>query len=76
MPGNPCGPPSVYLVPARLTSVACVRREGSGRGTNPLRRAAAAAGDADRINIWAGTGYRQAGDESAVKVLNRLAELA
>jgi nitronate monooxygenase len=44
--------------------------------TNPMRRAAAAAGDADRINIWAGTGYGQAGDESAVKVLNRLAELA
>jgi nitronate monooxygenase len=42
--------------------------------TSPLRRAAAAAGDADRINIWAGTGYRAASEGSAVDVLHRLAE--
>ena len=44
--------------------------------TNPIRRAAAAAGDADRINIWAGTGYRQARPDGAAEVLTRLAETA
>ena len=28
--------------------------------TRPLRVAAAKAGDAERVNLWAGTGYRQA----------------
>jgi len=41
--------------------------------TVPLRRAAAAAGDADRINLWAGTGYRQARPDGAATVLTRLA---
>ena len=44
--------------------------------TSPIRRAAAAAGDAERINIWAGTGYRQARPDGAAKVLARLAEMA
>lgn len=41
--------------------------------TSPLRRAAAAAGDPDRINLWAGAGYRHATDASAQDVLDRLA---
>jgi nitronate monooxygenase len=43
--------------------------------TSPLRRAAAAAGDAGRINLWAGTGYRHAGEGPAAGVLRRLAGL-
>jgi NAD(P)H-dependent flavin oxidoreductase YrpB (nitropropane dioxygenase family) len=42
--------------------------------TSPIRRAAAAAGDSDRINLWAGTGFRHASDGSASGVLDRLAE--
>jgi nitronate monooxygenase len=41
--------------------------------TSPIRRAAADAGDAERINLWAGVGYRQARPEPAATVLNRLA---
>ncbi|MBF9069306.1 NAD(P)H-dependent flavin oxidoreductase [Streptacidiphilus fuscans] len=42
--------------------------------TSPLRRAAAAAGDSERINLWAGTGHRHATDEPAARILSRLAE--
>jgi NAD(P)H-dependent flavin oxidoreductase YrpB (nitropropane dioxygenase family) len=42
--------------------------------TSPIRRAAAAAGDPDRINLWAGTGHRQAQQGAAATVLARLAE--
>jgi NAD(P)H-dependent flavin oxidoreductase YrpB (nitropropane dioxygenase family) len=41
--------------------------------TSPIRRAAAGAGDADRINLWAGTGYNQGQAETATKTLTRLA---
>jgi NAD(P)H-dependent flavin oxidoreductase YrpB (nitropropane dioxygenase family) len=41
--------------------------------TSPMRRAAAAAGDAERINLWAGTGFRAATTESATAILRRLA---
>jgi NAD(P)H-dependent flavin oxidoreductase YrpB (nitropropane dioxygenase family) len=41
--------------------------------TSPIRKAAAAAGDAEAINIWAGTGFRSATDEPAGVVLRRLA---
>jgi nitronate monooxygenase len=41
--------------------------------TTPLRRAAAAAGDPEAINIWAGTGFRSATDEPAADILRRLA---
>ncbi|GGP07496.1 nitronate monooxygenase [Nonomuraea glycinis] len=40
--------------------------------TGPLRRAAAAAGDPERINLWAGTGYRHATAEPAAQILRRL----
>lgn len=43
--------------------------------TSPLRRAAAAAGDAERLHLWAGTGFRHATDEAAAAILTRLAEL-
>ncbi|HEX3647332.1 MAG TPA: nitronate monooxygenase [Pseudonocardiaceae bacterium] len=41
--------------------------------TSPLRRAAAAAGDAELVNLWAGTGYRSAAADSAALILTRLA---
>jgi nitronate monooxygenase len=41
--------------------------------TSPVRRAAAAANDAERINLWAGTGYRQATAEPVARILARLA---
>ena len=42
--------------------------------TTPLRKAAAAAGDAERLHLWAGTGYRSAADGPAGTVLAGLAE--
>ncbi len=42
--------------------------------TVQVRRAAAAAGDAERINLWAGTGVRHAASGPAAGVLARLAE--
>jgi NAD(P)H-dependent flavin oxidoreductase YrpB (nitropropane dioxygenase family) len=42
--------------------------------TSPIRRAAVDAGEADRINLWAGVGYHQGRQEPAATVLNRLAE--
>lgn len=41
--------------------------------TSPLRRAAAAAGDPELVNLWAGTGYRHARAEPAARILARLA---
>jgi NAD(P)H-dependent flavin oxidoreductase YrpB (nitropropane dioxygenase family) len=41
--------------------------------TSPLRRAAAASGHSEQVNLWAGTGYRHASVEAAGDVLVRLA---
>lgn len=41
--------------------------------TSPLRKAAAAAGDPELVNLWAGTGWRSAKVEPAARVLARLA---
>jgi NAD(P)H-dependent flavin oxidoreductase YrpB (nitropropane dioxygenase family) len=41
--------------------------------TSPMRRAAAAAGDPERLHLWAGTGYPHATDEPAGAILHRLA---
>lgn len=41
--------------------------------TSPIRKAAAAANDPENINIWVGTGYRDATEEPAVNILRRLA---
>jgi NAD(P)H-dependent flavin oxidoreductase YrpB (nitropropane dioxygenase family) len=41
--------------------------------TSPLRKAAAAAGDPELVNLWAGTGHRHATAEPAAVVLTRLA---
>ena len=41
--------------------------------TRSLRRAAAAAGDADRVHLWAGTGYRSAAEGPAGDVVRALA---
>ncbi|MCG5219253.1 nitronate monooxygenase [Streptosporangium soli] len=40
--------------------------------TSPLRRAAAAAGDTERLHLWAGTGFRHASAEPAARILTRL----
>lgn len=42
--------------------------------TSPLRKAAAAAGDPERLHLWAGTGYRHATAEPAAGILSRLAQ--
>jgi nitronate monooxygenase len=42
--------------------------------TGPLRKAAAAAGDAERLHLWAGTGYRHATTDPAARILERLTE--
>ena len=39
--------------------------------TAPIRAAARRLGDADGINLWAGTGYRQAREESAAELVER-----
>jgi NAD(P)H-dependent flavin oxidoreductase YrpB (nitropropane dioxygenase family) len=39
-----------------------------------LRRAAAAAGDPQRLHLWAGTGWRAAREEPAAQTLHRLAD--
>jgi NAD(P)H-dependent flavin oxidoreductase YrpB (nitropropane dioxygenase family) len=41
--------------------------------TSPLRKAAAAAGDADQLHLWAGTGYRHAQARPAGEILTGLA---
>ena len=41
--------------------------------TSPIRKAATAAGDPERINLWAGTGYRNAREEPAGSILKALA---
>ncbi|PZS20522.1 MAG: 2-nitropropane dioxygenase [Pseudonocardiales bacterium] len=40
--------------------------------TRPLRAAAAAAGDPDRLSLWAGSGYRQALARPAAEIVERL----
>jgi nitronate monooxygenase len=41
--------------------------------TSPLRKAAAAAGDAERLHLWAGTGFRAAREAPATEILRGLA---
>lgn len=41
--------------------------------TRGLRRAATRAGDAERVHLWAGTGFRRAADGPAAEVLRALA---
>lgn len=41
--------------------------------TSPLRKAAAAAGDPELVNLWAGTGYRATREEPAAAMLDWLA---
>lgn len=41
--------------------------------TSPLRKAAAAAGEADLVHLWAGTGYRRASSEPTATILTGLA---
>jgi NAD(P)H-dependent flavin oxidoreductase YrpB (nitropropane dioxygenase family) len=43
--------------------------------SGPLRSAAAAAGDPELMNLWAGTGFRNAKAEPVANTLTRLAAL-
>nr|WP_062332776.1 nitronate monooxygenase [Herbidospora sakaeratensis] len=40
--------------------------------TSPIRKAAAAAGDPERVNLWAGTGYHNATAEPVTRILTGL----
>jgi NAD(P)H-dependent flavin oxidoreductase YrpB (nitropropane dioxygenase family) len=40
--------------------------------TSPMRRAATAAGDPERVNLWAGVGHRAASGDATAVVLQRL----
>jgi NAD(P)H-dependent flavin oxidoreductase YrpB (nitropropane dioxygenase family) len=42
--------------------------------TGPMRKAAAAEGNAERMNLWAGTGHRHATAQPAAQILERLTE--
>ncbi len=44
--------------------------------TRPLRAAAAAAGDTERMSLWAGQGYRSASELAAGEIIERLSALA
>ena len=44
--------------------------------TSGIRKAAAAAGDPERVHLWAGTGYRQAATGPAAAILTELASAA
>jgi NAD(P)H-dependent flavin oxidoreductase YrpB (nitropropane dioxygenase family) len=41
--------------------------------TSPMRKAAAAAGDAEYVNLWAGTGHRAVVERAAAEILHSLA---
>jgi nitronate monooxygenase len=41
--------------------------------TSPLRKAAAAAGNPELVNLWAGTGYQHTADGPAGTILTYLA---
>ena len=43
--------------------------------TSPIRRAAVAAGDPESVNLWAGTGWRQARRASAAEIVAELTRL-
>jgi nitronate monooxygenase len=43
--------------------------------TRPIRRAAAATGDAERVNLWAGTGFRAAREAPVAEILRDLARV-
>jgi NAD(P)H-dependent flavin oxidoreductase YrpB (nitropropane dioxygenase family) len=57
----------------RFTNIAPAGYPALHHLTSPLRKAATASGDADGINIWAGTGFRHATTDPAGEVLTHLA---
>jgi nitronate monooxygenase len=69
--GRPArGLPNEFM--ARYDAIAPMGYPAVHHLTSPLRRAAAAAGNPELVNLWAGTGYRHAGEEPAAKILERL----
>lgn len=68
--------------PARALRTSFIDRHGAAAPTaypaihhltRELRAAAGAAGDAQRLHLWAGTGWRAAREEPAARVIERLA---
>lgn len=70
--GRPArGLPNTFI--ARYDALAPAGYPALHHLTSPLRKAAAAAGDPELVNLWAGTGYRAATAEPAADILTRLA---
>jgi len=70
--GRPArGLPNEFI--ARYDAVAPLGYPAVHHLTSPLRKAAAAAGDPEPVNLWAGTGYAEATAEPAATILRRLA---
>jgi NAD(P)H-dependent flavin oxidoreductase YrpB (nitropropane dioxygenase family) len=61
------------LFTARYSAVAPSGYPALHHLTRPIRAAAAAAGDPDRVNLWAGTGYQHAAAQPAAQILTALA---
>src|SRR5262249_24240050 len=86
-PAGPAGPATVVtraftgrparglanLFTARYSAVAPSGYPALHLLTRPIRAAAAAAGDPDRVNLWAGTVFRHATGRSAAQILTALA---
>jgi len=70
--GRPArGLPNAFM--ARYDDLAPLGYPALHHLTSPIRRAAAALGDPEQVNVWAGTGYRQATDRPAAEILADLA---
>ena len=61
------------LFTARYSAVAPSGYPALHHLTCPIRAAAAAAGDPNRVNLWAGTGYRHTTAQPAAQILTALA---
>jgi len=67
------GPSTPALVVAAAEAGAPAAHPEINNATRPLRAAAAASGDADRMSLWAGQAFRGASDRSAGEIVERLA---
>src|SRR4051794_3092436 len=65
------GVPNAFM--ARYDDLAPLGYPALHHLTSPIRRASAARGDAEQVNIWAGSGYREISDRPAAEVLAALA---
>jgi NAD(P)H-dependent flavin oxidoreductase YrpB (nitropropane dioxygenase family) len=77
---SPSGPPGPATVVTRAFTGRPARGLANPSGypalhhlTRPIRAAAAAAGDPNRVNLWAGTGFRHATAQPAAQIITALA---